>query len=669
MLQSIKFRIIVTIVLLFTIGVGVMTFISGTQVKSKTQESVISQSTVLIEEMRHATSNFLEQFSRGTYQLSNSSTFQMNLLDHAQDEGASSALNQRRLVENELTEFINLFPDASSVYYSGMDGDLLIKPNVDLGDDFDARTRSWFQNSAEVPDSLQWTDPYVDAATGEVVLTASKAVIENGKATGVIGLDIQLSALTNEFAQREISYDGYAMMLDQNGIAIAHPELQGESLIDHSYVQNMYDAGDDNGVIHYKEDGVNRVLIYTTVPIYNWKVATIYDIKNINKVAIETQVIMTIIAGITLLVFCIALYFLISHFIRPLAKLNVLMDNVSNGDLTVQTDTQSTDEIGQLSANFDAMIKNMKQIIETVNDSSENVRTSSESLSAISEETNSSSEEISYAVNEIAQGAAKSAEDAETVTEQSDILGKEIHSIAEQAQTMTEIANKTDSMNLNGQTQMIALKDSFIESEKTLEAMAAVIGALEEKVGAIGMVMNTITEISSQTNLLALNASIEAARAGEHGQGFAVVAEEVRKLAEQSAKATDEVRDTVGELQQESQLVSAQLKNTRQNFENQGDVVTETETTFSNISNLMTTMQSAIGETTAGIAQVTTLKDVVSETIQTMAATSQETAAACEEVSASTDEQLRTIQSITDAVEQLTALSEDLTNAVQRFKT
>src|SRR5690606_19809542 len=162
----------------------------------------------------------------------------------------------------------------------------------------------------------------------------------------------------------------------------------------------------------------------------------------------------------------------------------------------------------------------------------------------------------------------------------------------------------------------------------TVQNLSGKIQSLGEKSNQIQDIITVITGIAEQTNLLALNASIEAARAGEHGQGFAVVAEEVRKLAEQSARATDDVRVTVQELQEESRLVSQQLDDTRENFRNQGAVVDETEMTFSEISELMTDMQSAIDSVANEITHVDALKDDVSQTIQTMAATSQETAAA-----------------------------------------
>ena len=173
---------------------------------------------------------------------------------------------------------------------------------------------------------------------------------------------------------------------------------------------------------------------------------------------------------------------------------------------------------------------------------------------------------------------------------------------------MTDIAMKAGEMNTNGQKQMQELKTSFNDSETNLQSMSEVIGTLEEKVRAIGSVMDTITEISSQTNLLALNASIEAARAGEHGRGFAVVAEEVRKLAEQSARSTAEVQVTVRELQEESRHVVNQMATTRENFLSQGTVVNETETTFSEITTLMAAMQESIDSVPEEITNVATAK-------------------------------------------------------------
>lgn len=233
---------------------------------------------------------------------------------------------------------------------------------------------------------------------------------------------------------------------------------------------------------------------------------------------------------------------------------------------------------------------------------------------------------------------------------------------------MLDIATQTGIQNTNGQRQMHALKTSFTTTGKTLEEMSTDIDSLGGKVQAIGSVMETIMNISKQTNLLALNASIEAARAGEHGKGFAVVAEEVRTLAEQSARATDDVKVTIEELQKESHIVSEQMQQTINTFREQGVVVGDTENTFEELSSLMDTMQESIHTVSNEIQLIATHKDDVSITVETMSATSQETAAACEEVSASSEEQLRAIQSVTEAAETLTELSEKLSEVIAQFK-
>ncbi|MEK5037533.1 methyl-accepting chemotaxis protein [Sporosarcina sp. FSL K6-3457] len=240
--------------------------------------------------------------------------------------------------------------------------------------------------------------------------------------------------------------------------------------------------------------------------------------------------------------------------------------------------------------------------------------------------------------------------------------------IHEKAGIMTGIATEAEEVNKEGHARVGELQSSFDGWKSNLQTMADAIGELETKVGAIGSVMETITEISAQTNLLALNASIEAARAGEHGKGFAVVADEVRKLAEQSTRATEEVKLTVQELQNGSRQVSTQMRETGENFQEQEKAVQDTQQTFGEISGLMNKLEQSISSVYDEVNRVVTHKETVMQTIETMAATAEETAAASEEISASTDEQLRAIREVAQAADTLTGLSDNLHTAISQFK-
>ncbi|WP_158541001.1 methyl-accepting chemotaxis protein [Sporosarcina sp. BI001-red] len=659
MTKSLKTKIIAAVIALFTVGMLLMFYMLNDKVQKLSLERVVNSSETLAEQTAGTVDQFIDKYTKGISSLAHSET----LLNFTGPEGKTVSVQQ---LEKALQENLDIYSDASSFYYALPDKYTVMVPEHDLTG-YDPTTTDWYQDAVETPGVVQWSSPYPDSTTGTFMITGSVALEQNGKVVGVTAVDLELTAVSNLLESMNIPYKGFPVLYDQEGTAISHPTESGKNLMDVSYVKAMYSK--ETGEVTYKDEkGVEKVNTYATIPNFGWKVGTVYELDHLMGMAKDLRAVIIAVSLIILVIVSVGLYFIIGKLLKPIARLRTLMDEVSGGDLTVQSDIQSKDEIGQLSTNFNDMISNMHSIISVVNSSAENVRTNSESLSAVAEETSASSSEVAHAVGEIAEGASKSAEDAETVSERAEELGRQINGITERAVSMNEIAIRTGDMNSSGQTQMAQLQKTFHSSGMNLKSMNDAIVTLGEKVKAIGGVMDTITDISTQTNLLALNASIEAARAGEHGKGFAVVAEEVRKLAEQSARATEDVKITVQQLQEESRLVTEQMDETITTFREQGIVVQGTETTFTELSALMEDMQASIESISSEIEIVSHHKDDVASTIQTMAATSQETAAACEEVSASTEEQLRAIQSVTDAAETLTDLSEELSHAIDRFK-
>ncbi|WRP06619.1 methyl-accepting chemotaxis protein [Rossellomorea aquimaris] len=668
LLSSIRMKLIVIISILFMVSLAVIIAITSLQTRMKTEKEVIDQTQGIVGELNNSVQLFLGQYEKSIDQYSISNSLKDYAKAQLQTESGGENTELFANIQSDFDNYLSLYQEATSIYFASPNKNLKIVPSVSLPSDFDPTSRDWYKNAEEVRAGVVWSEPYVDTATEEYIITASRAIVSDNKVVGVLGVDINLTKLTDRVSEMDIGYNGYPFLIGLDGTAIVHPTKRGEDLSTLPFISKMLASDKDSDTIRYELDGDEKVLVYSTVPKTNWKVGSAYSMKDLIQSSKEIERLLIVTALITLIVMLVLVVLISNRITKPIKQLQKTVTGVSSGDLSIQSDIDSKDETGLLASDLNKMIVNMKDTIQVVQQSIYNVRESAEGLSAVSEETNASSEEMAKAVSEIATGASQSAADSDRAHHQTELLGTRINGVYEKSKAMSEMAGQADVMNQSGLNQVKELETAYHSSSEYISSMEEVIFSLEAKVKTIESVMGTITEISSQTNLLALNASIEAARAGEHGKGFAVVAEEVRKLADQSVKATEEVKRTIIEIQQGSHQAVDEMVKTKETFEVQNEVIQRTNHVFDQTSQLMKSMQDEIERMYEEVGQINLEKDEVVNVIQMMAATAEQTAASCEEMSASTEEQVRAVQSVTEAAERLTDLSQELQSSIERFK-
>lgn len=653
---------VITLILAFAGLLGIASY----QLKEKNENDVIQQSESIVSELSNNSEQFLNRIASGIEQLSFNETveqFSTTDLQVNEDDSDSELIAITSRLNNQLSSYVETYKESTSVYVALENRTIYIVPIVDLPADFDARTREWYQLASKDSSKVHWSEPYIDVATNEYVITASK-----GYSNGVAGVDVKLEDLTNQLSSVDLGYKGYPVMLSANGLGIIHPDKKGKDLSAEPFAEKTLSSSNESGVVPFTQDGEDFLFIYEKVPSTGWIIGAIYDQSVIAKASNDIIYSLLLTGLITLLIVIVLLYFISARFSKPILHIRDVVSEVAAGRLDIRANVKTKDEIGELGEQLNLMITKLHNILQVVQQSVMNVRESAEGLSAVAEETNASGEQVALAANEIAVGATRSAEEADSANKRSNELSIQINHAADQTHEMSKVASQAEEMNKNGLTQMVKLQDFHQSSSSSISSMQDVINGLGEKVQTIETVMSTITEISNQTNLLALNASIEAARAGEHGKGFAVVADEVRKLAEQSVQATNEVKKTIQLIQEGSRSAITEMSKTNEIFTQQSEVVHETSKIFAQISSFVSQMQVSIISIVKEIEEVTNSKDDVVKVIQEMAAMSEETAAAAEEVSASTDEQLRAVHTVSESAEHLTRLGEQLQEAVDRFK-
>ncbi|MFK2826572.1 methyl-accepting chemotaxis protein [Bacillus sp. B190/17] len=663
-MRSIKTKLMIPLIVLLTLSFAFIVVFIGYKAEKQTEEEVVDQTKSIVKQMGDYVYLFLAQYKKSIDLAAQDPvliSYGENLLTAGDGKGRPALMNMYE-------RYLNEYEDATSIYYATAKGTMDEYPDVDLPEGYDPREREWYQNAMDSDGEAVWSEPYLEQTSGKYMITVSKPVIVGNRTIGVLAADIVLAVMTDKMSEMNLGYNGIPIIISKEGLGIVHPTDQGKDLTKYSYVKSVLASEQTQGAVSYELKGSDRLFVYDTVEETGWKIGTGYDREELLRLSKSIKTALTITGIFILLMMITAVLYILHRILGPIRELQQSAREVATGDLSVQVPVTSKDEVGELAGAFNEMVSSMKGIISVVNRSSSDVTGAAENLGAISEETNASSEQIAAAINEIAKGAARSAEESSEATERSHHLGSQINMITSQAGELAAAARETEEMQKAGLKQVKELGLSNTETKIYIDEMETVIVSLETKINAIEMIMQTITDISSQTNLLALNASIEAARAGEHGKGFAIVAEEVRKLAVQSARATDRVKSTINDIQEGAGQAVSQMVKTRTNFDNQTAVVEETGAVFEALSSLVERIETSIATINQEIIEAAEAKNEVLQVMEGIAASSQQSAAASEEISASADEQLRAIQAVTESSERLMELSNELKSAVGRFK-
>lgn len=548
----------------------------------------------------------------------------------------------------EKNEYVNL------AYIGTKKKEMFTFPKTTFDDDYNPAERPWYTSAAKTPDKVVWTEPYKDAVSGDMTVTAAKAIVVNNKVEGVVSIDLSLNSLNKIIENQKMPYDGYAFILDQNGTMLAHPSKQGDDISNDKTYRDIPSSKDGIKV------GKDTVIAYQTVGGTGWKVGTQFDTAKLMWVAQEMNKMVIIVSIIALAAAIILSYFLAKTITGPIKQLIAKTKAVAGGDLTVQTAAASKDEIGILTKDFNKMVEHMKEMIVQVRSSSGKVSDTTDQLSAVSEETVSASDEIAKAIEEVATGATEQAAEVENVNEQSERLSVKIKEIEHHADSIKKLSRTSEEASYTGIDALGQLLAKSNEANSETKKVEHMLFQLEEKTKNIEDVVTAISAISDQTNLLALNASIEAARAGESGRGFAVVAEEVRKLAEQSAVSSQHISETVKQIQMETkEAVSAMTEASKMN-EVQNGMIHETGEALSKITAEMQALVNSIDHIYSEISDMSGEQQKMSDSIQSISAISQQSAAAAEEVSASANEQLTALESIAKSAEALSEANQEL---------
>lgn len=595
----------------------------------------------------------------------------------------------RQALKEALAECSSRLDILENITYIAPDG-IALRPDgstVNLGD------REYFKKVIATK-NLAVSDVQLSRTTGKAGISVAVPVFFEGQLTGVLTGSVSIEKLQTLVKEAKFKETGYALVLDSNGVIIVHPrfpELQGklnlslkkinpelklqQSELDDRLVKLVQEAAASGKTVRGRYrfiDGIDRIGTITSLNLLGgqrwFMMVTAPEAEAIHELNALKQSVLW--GALVCVLLAVAFIFIISKRIAaPITLIRNECMQLAQGDLRERPiNVSAYDEIGQLTGGFQEMRISLHALVAKVLSQSEQLAAASEELTANANQSADVSNQIASAVAEIASGSEQQVTAASQVVKVAQELSARTGQVSVAAQEVSAISHSAVQAAEQGRQAVNEAKEQMNEIGKDSAALESAIADLSKGSKEISEIVTLISTISNQTNLLALNAAIEAARAGETGRGFVVVAEEVRKLAEESHEATRKIGKLIEQNQIAMDRAIAVSQTGTEGIKAGILMVHSTGEAFKDIVEAIFKLSDQIKDIAASISQMAKGNQALFAATREIEYVGKTAAAQSQVISCATEEQSAAMQEIAASSQSLAQMATELTQAVSKFK-
>lgn len=643
----------------FTVVAMVVALISSVIGIRETKEGYSGYILTSSAQQQSAVSYYFHSYERELIQISRNKSVE-NLGDFANtnlNREHAMALFETYLAENA---------DVRNIYHGAeRTRELTIFPKTEKR--IDPTERPWYIEAKE-KGSVVWVGPYEDTLTRTMMVTCAIPTYNRREFTGVIGIDIELSKMSQFSESFRIGKEGGMIFVnpEENVIlACKNESMVGKELpeltIRHvkAGTEELYDD---------EVEGKRYRMAYKPIPGMRLGLISYVPHSEIRATGYHILFYSLLIAVSVVVLSIFFIRLLLSPLKKSFQTLSEGMNALSEGDFTHRIPEKREDEIGAMYGRFNEMSENVSRLVRSTHEAAENVSDASQMLASLTAETTRNAKDVMVGVDEIAKGATEQAHEVDAGAAAMQVMGEKM---GQNRRMILELGGSVDQVVKSNEIGMASLQKLILASEeghRATESVSEVIDKTNESAKKISEASEMIQSIAQQTNLLALNAAIEAARAGDAGRGFAVVADEIRKLAENSSRFSEEISLVVHVLTEKSGDAVRTMEEVEEISEQQKEFISKTREQFQDISEAVSKTRSYIGEVRKLDEEINDQKDNMLKTMMSLSAISEETAASSQQVAATMQEQGHSTEEMANHASRLTEIVQKLSEALSVFQ-